>query len=295
MVQPRYTIIVLPNAKTGLRKVRISNRFLSYVLISFAVLVLTSVGLMIHFVRQSNELRKVQAENASLRASLTKSQVVAEKLTRKISALTGISMRLKQLAGLQGHGWKTSNSFPVRMGMGGVTMHGTDGGTADKMLILQKRAEDLETSLASLGVYFRKRNAELSAIPSILPAEGFLSSSFGFRKNPFTLEPGDFHEGIDISNEPGTPVVAPANGIVSYVGEKGSYGQVVEIQHDDTISTLYGHLGKTFVKTGQKVKRGEEIALMGNTGNSTGPHLHYEVHMKTQPVNPTSYVLNASK
>jgi murein DD-endopeptidase MepM/ murein hydrolase activator NlpD len=125
------------------------------------------------------------------------------------------------------------------------------------------------------------------------PAAGFISSSFGSRLNPFTNLP-DFHEGVDICNDYGTPVHATAQGTVIHAGSLGSFGQTIEIQHENGITTLYGHLAKIFVKVGQDVSRGQKIALMGNSGMSTGPHVHYEVLIHDQPVNPRPYLTRRS-
>ena len=123
----------------------------------------------------------------------------------------------------------------------------------------------------------------------MFPTEGYISSAFGMRRNQFTNMP-DFHEGIDITNDVGTPVLAPADGKVIFAGYRGNFGQVIEIQHEGDITTLYGHLHKILVKPEEKVTRWQEIALMGNTGKSTGPHLHYEVHVRHQAVNPRAYL-----
>jgi len=100
----------------------------------------------------------------------------------------------------------------------------------------------------------------------------------------------DFHEGIDICNEYGTPVLATAQGTIIHAGTLGSFGQTIEIDHANGITTLFGHLAKIYVKVGQEVNRGDKIGLMGNSGMSTGPHVHYEVRVHDQAVNPKPYL-----
>jgi murein DD-endopeptidase MepM/ murein hydrolase activator NlpD len=100
------------------------------------------------------------------------------------------------------------------------------------------------------------------------------------------------HEGLDISNRVGTPIVAPANGIISDVGNDIAVGKVVVIFHGFGMTSRYGHLNKVFVKVGQRVKRGDKIAEVGMTGKTTGPHLHYEVKINGVPVSPVRYILN---
>jgi len=136
----------------------------------------------------------------------------------------------------------------------------------------------------------RQRNL-LSSTPSIRPTEGWLSSGFGYRVSPFTgLR--EFHKGLDIAGHKGTEIIATADGVVTFVGRNGSYGKMMKIDHGHGLITRYGHIQKTLKKRGEAVKRGDVIALMGNTGRSTGPHLHYEVLLNGLPVNPKKYILN---
>jgi murein DD-endopeptidase MepM/ murein hydrolase activator NlpD len=130
-----------------------------------------------------------------------------------------------------------------------------------------------------------------AATPSIWPVQGWVSSPFGARTSPFTGK-REFHKGLDISAPNGTPIYAPAKGNVIFTGRDGGYGLSMMIDHGSGIKTRYAHLHSIAIKRGQKVTRGELIAYVGNTGRSTGPHLHYEVRLNGVPVNPMRYVLN---
>ena len=136
----------------------------------------------------------------------------------------------------------------------------------------------------------KKKNL-LASTPSIRPVEGWVTSGFGYRKSPFTGK-RDFHAGLDISNKTGTEIIATADGKISYASRKSLLGNLVTIDHGYGRVTRYGHLNKILVKRGQRVKRGDVIAHMGNTGQSTGPHLHYEVRINGTPVDPVKYILN---
>ncbi len=127
--------------------------------------------------------------------------------------------------------------------------------------------------------------------PAIRPTEGWISSGFGYRKSPFTGK-REFHKGVDIANRKGTPILAPAEGTVSFVGKKGSFGNLIVIDHGYGIITRYAHIEKITCKRGDIVQRGDVIAQMGNSGRSTGPHLHYEVRLNGVPVNPSKYILD---
>lgn len=123
-------------------------------------------------------------------------------------------------------------------------------------------------------------------VPSIWPTQGTVSSPYGLR-----FGGTEFHQGIDIAAETGTPIVATADGVVTSAGWNGSgYGNMVDIDHGDGITTRYGHASAVAVLPGQRVRRGEIIAYVGSTGYSTGPHLHYEVRVDGQPVNPAGYL-----
>ena len=121
--------------------------------------------------------------------------------------------------------------------------------------------------------------------PSIWPTQGYVSSPYGLR-----FGGTEFHRGIDIAAEMGTPIVAAADGVVTAAGWNGGYGNMVDVDHGSGVVTRYGHASAVAVTVGQQVRRGQVIAYVGSTGRSTGPHLHYEVRVGGQPVNPAAYL-----
>ena len=131
----------------------------------------------------------------------------------------------------------------------------------------------------------------LACTPAICPSTGWITSRFGYRISPFTGQ-REFHKGVDIASRKGTPIVASADGIVSSISFKGQMGRVLVIDHGHGMVTRYAHIDKALKKRGEPVKRGETIALVGSSGRTTGPHLHYEVLLNGIPINPTKYILN---
>jgi len=127
--------------------------------------------------------------------------------------------------------------------------------------------------------------------PTVWPVEGKLESGFGGRRNPFGGGSYEFHSGQDIDAPWGAPVIAGATGRVSFVGWQNGYGQLVVIDHGSGLTTRYGHLSQITVSVGQMVKRADFLGRVGSTGRSTGPHLHYEVRINDEPVNPLQYLL----
>jgi murein DD-endopeptidase MepM/ murein hydrolase activator NlpD len=135
----------------------------------------------------------------------------------------------------------------------------------------------------------------LASTPAIRPIsrgeKSWVTSKFGFRQSPFTGQK-EFHQGYDISCREGTPIMATADGVVIFASRKGLLGNTIIVDHGHGMITRYGHCQKFLKKRGEKVKRWEPIALVGNTGRSTGPHVHYEVRLNGIPVNPFKYILN---
>jgi murein DD-endopeptidase MepM/ murein hydrolase activator NlpD len=136
---------------------------------------------------------------------------------------------------------------------------------------------------------FSNLQIDRTNVPSLWPVRGQITAGFGQRMDPFSGE-GAFHAGVDISVPFGTKVIAAADGIVLEAGPEAGYGNEILIDHGDGLSTKYGHLSAIFVVVGQMLKRGQTIGAVGMTGKTTGPHLHYEVHIHDTPVNPTKYL-----
>jgi len=147
-----------------------------------------------------------------------------------------------------------------------------------------------EVRQQDLLLALRENRDALSSMPTIWPVVGFVSSSFGWRSGPFGGR-GQFHKGLDITNRIGTPIIVPAQGLVTLSGRDGAYGFSVEINHGSGIVTKYGHMQRCAVQEGQWVKRGEIVGYVGMSGRTTGPHLHYEIRLNGVPVDPMRYIL----
>lgn len=152
-------------------------------------------------------------------------------------------------------------------------------------------AEGQETSLAGLVKALESKRHRLASSPSIWPAKGWLTSRYGYRTSPFTGRE-QFHAGLDIAGARGTDVVATARGKVVFTGKRGPLGNCLTIDHGYGVRTQYGHVDEFFVKRGEKVERGDKIASLGNTGRSTGPHLHYVVEVNGKTRNPLDYIFD---
>jgi murein DD-endopeptidase MepM/ murein hydrolase activator NlpD len=155
---------------------------------------------------------------------------------------------------------------------------------------LSKQAMVQERILDELSQAAEQRSSRWASTPSIWPVKGWVTSGFGPRISPFTEKPA-WHDGLDIGAAPNTPVHAPAQGRITSTAYDPKLGNTVRVDHGYGVETLYGHLAKALVKEGQRVDRGDVIALVGSSGLSTGPHLHYMVKVNGQPLDPTKYIL----
>ncbi|WP_329903916.1 M23 family metallopeptidase [Porphyromonas pogonae] len=150
------------------------------------------------------------------------------------------------------------------------------------------------TEINEIADHYEKRLSDLKntveAVPLGRPADGAISSRFGYRRNPFSGRGSEKHMGLDFRGSVGDTVKTTADGIVIFAGRKGGYGNCVVVRHCHGLSTLYGHLSRVKVNVGDSVKTGELVGLLGSSGRSTGPHLHYEIIKGTERINPETYV-----
>lgn len=213
----------------------------------------------------------------------------------QVARLDAVGQRLTQMAGLVG-GEFDFNKPPAQGGP-----ENKDGATTIK-------PSELVTQMDKLALTLQDRSEQLDVLESMMIAnhvqaefrpEGrpanttFITSTFGVRTDPFTGEQ-TFHKGVDLAGSEGEPVVATAAGVVTWAGERGGYGNMVEIDHGNGLVTRYGHNERVVVKVGQTVRRGQEIALLGSTGRSTGPHVHFEVLVNGHQVDPMKYLNKTS-
>jgi len=243
------------------------------------------------FTRQAQEIdsakRVAQANIDALSAKVGELQA-------HIIRLDALGQQLTRMAGLN-HGEFNFSKPPAEGGpeTSGPVQHVAVPDFISNLGQLSAQINNREQQFTVLESLLMNRNVRLLAMPSGPPViEGYESSPFGMRIDPFTGELS-FHPGIDFAGPEGEPVEAAAAGVVTWAGPRSGYGNMVEIDHGNGYATLYGHSEKVLVHVGEVVKKGQEIALLGSTGRSTGPHVHFEVLYNGKPVNPARFV-NAS-
>ena len=288
-----------PNAKV--RTLSISKSVIKSALLSVAGVILLSFYLIYEYndvkdkvwelqsMREELMQQKAQVQNFALNILDYKRQMfllrdLDTKLRRAVSL--GPRDRAQQVLGIGG---------PDELGLQNLTSMGEKKQAEalremhQELTQLKGAASKQEASLQMLIEYFEDKRSLYASTPSVWPVHGWVTSPFGNRTSPFSGIM-KFHEGMDIAAQTGTPVVAPADGVVIKAGFSTGYGNMVEISHGYGIRTIFGHNTRLNVKAGQRVKRGDVISYVGDTGTSTGPHLHYEVRLNGLPVNPIKYL-----
>ncbi len=272
-----YAFIVARTSRSRAYMRRICVPKLWLKLSAFAAIAI-ACGLLYGFYGLTQQARhlRIEHENQRLRVENDKQRQELQHLNNRIDAVEDTSRRLAERSGV----------IPSQS-----DLHG-QGGPAIRLDSASALAA-LEAKMTRLEREFRVYEDALrrsGMIPTLCPVNGKLEAGFGARRNPFGRRGYEFHNGQDIVVPWGTPVVCAAGGSVAFAGWQRGYGQVVYVDHGGGVSTRYGHLSRIDVRQGQTVARGEEIGRVGSTGRSTGPHLHYEVRINNEPVDPRPYL-----
>lgn len=286
-----HTIILVPHARARLRKWRVSNRQIVFLGSLLVVVTLAAAFFTWGFFTRtvdSAEIDRLRGENEELRqVNLTFEQSVL-KLQQQLADYEDRTMELAIVAGLD----------PTAQGEAGAGAEAGIGGedlaATEDLGSLEMRASRLDGVLDEVETHLQEQLRWISSTPAITPAPGILTSGFGMRQDPLTRN-RTFHAGLDIAASPGAPVRATADGVVTRAGRNGGLGKAVFISHGFGLSTRYGHLSKLAVEPGIRVARGDVVGYVGNTGRSTGYHLHYEVHLDGKPVNPVGYLMDRTR
>jgi len=298
----QITVVVIPENTSRISQLKFSKAFLAFS-ICFIVVCLTAISVIVH---DYFRLRKTLPSLHALEREVTDQRSQIQAFAKKIGTLKSDMMTLQEfekkirvIANVE-----RSPEQDAVFGIGGSMLEDLDTSLSltnkHNSLLRQMHAQveylhEASTiekgAFTELHKYLLGQKSLLASTPAIRPTTGWVSSGFGYRISPFTgLK--EFHQGIDIATRLGTAIIAPADGTVTSVTRKGNLGRAMMITHGYGMATRYGHLKKWLVTRGARVKRGDKIALVGNSGRTTAPHLHYEVHLNGIPVNPVKYILN---
>jgi murein DD-endopeptidase MepM/ murein hydrolase activator NlpD len=306
-------IILVPNSQRGKgRNTTLSHRHL--ILIALVVLVALPVLVGVVAYRAQDMLSAYNADSllaahrrelAAQRAAVSETKRNAEahlnalaqrlgQMQAQMMRLNALGARLTRMAGLDAREF----NFSVEAAMGGPEKSAAAANPPELMDSLDRVTREIERQqerLSALENLLLDRKLNAAVTPSGWPVEGgWISSGFGVRADPFNGHQSQ-HDGVDIASNLGSPVHAVGDGVVSHSGEKAGYGMLVEVTHESGLITRYAHTSAVLVRVGDRVQKGQSIALVGTSGRSTGPHLHFEVVRNGTAVNPMRYLQQATK
>jgi murein DD-endopeptidase MepM/ murein hydrolase activator NlpD len=289
-LRKRFYIFFVARDEAGqLRKISIPVQYLYILLAGVAIGALSLTGIassytrMLYKVAHYNQLR---TEQEQLKDRYSRLEQVAKERDIQVASLGSLASEVSALYGLK--------SDPVMVTASTEQIQNAQvHSSLDQLYALKNTALTGAASVGiSLGLTRNSTTADwirANSAPNLWPVEGQITGSFGERIDPFNGE-GAFHSGVDISAGIGCPVIAPADGIVTFADFLGGYGRAINVDHGHGISTRYGHLSSFAVTAGQYIHRGDTIGYVGASGRATGPHLHYEVRINDVPVNPYKYL-----
>ena len=289
-LQKRFYILFVARGDDGqLRKISIPVHYLYLFVVGAAIGFLSLTGIASSYTRmllkvsRYNELR---TEKDQLKDNYSRLEQVAKERDVQVASLGSIASDVSALYGLKSEATLvTASADQIQAAQ--VTS------SLDQLHALRTSALSGATMVGlTMGLTRNATTADwfkANSAPNLWPVEGQVTGSFGERIDPFNGE-GAFHSGVDIGSSTGTRIIAPADGVVTFTDLLGGYGRAIIINHGNGITTRYGHLSGFAVSAGQTVHRGDTIGYVGDSGRSTGPHLHYEVRINDTPVNPYKYL-----
>ncbi|HEX7535241.1 MAG TPA: M23 family metallopeptidase [Syntrophales bacterium] len=295
-----YTFLIIPKKKSSAKRLTLSNKVLKGIAFCIMAVILASMYTYYDYIR----IKRDKIELERLRRQTREQKVQIDELAEKVN---NFAIRMEELSQLDKNIRTIANVEDKRykgqiLGIGGSISDETKirahAETDERMVIakvdqnldqLSKDAVEQKNSFHELFKFLKKQKSILAATPSIWPVQGWVTSEFGFRSSP--IGGGrEFHKGIDIATRMGVHVVAPADGLVSEIAYDRDVGHMVKIDHGYGMTSWYGHLLRTAVNQGNMVKRGDVIGYVGNSGRSTGSHLHYSLILNGIPINPRKYL-----
>jgi murein DD-endopeptidase MepM/ murein hydrolase activator NlpD len=300
MPKNSYTLLILPKKNSSAKKISLSSALVRGVTIFVMGLLLFIMYFSydyIHIRREQTELVRLKQQTVEQRRQIDGLVAKVDQFAVKMDELKQVDKKIRIMAKLV-----TGKDKDQLLGIGGPVSEENRLRSKivadDKAMIavigrhvdlLMDDAASREQSFAYLLAYLQEKKSLLAATPSSWPVLGWVTSEFGRRTSPFGSE-AEFHKGIDIATRVGRPIQTPADGIVAEVAYQHDVGQMIRIDHGHGVSTFYGHLSKAAVRIGTTVRKGDRIGYVGNTGRTTGSHLHYAVMLSGVPVNPRKYL-----
>lgn len=332
MSKPSVTVLLVSNQEGRTRRLVVPLNWFKVGGFVGALLILTAfAGLLDYFglLAQALENKRLRAENAQLKKQFTVVETKVSSLESSLERVKTFTTKLKLITNMEASdrvtrlsmnpspepGQQVEEYEPMDQRSSSQEMIKQDVLFAQKKPVDEHKGEIVaenaqeygtlvvridkavketqlkEQSVIELWESLSERQSLLNATPNVKPARGWITSKFGYRMAPFTGKM-TLHAGLDIAAAPGSPIYAPADGVVTFAGWDESYGKLVSIDHGYGVTSRFGHTSQMYVQVGQKINKWDVIAAVGTTGRSTGPHLHYEVRINGTPVDPANFILD---
>ena len=301
-----FTVILMPRGVRGkYTTLALSKKNIQIILTVSGVMLFLLLFVLVDYAsvkRKAFFAKKYEVENKSQAQKIALLEGGMKDLQGQLQRFENYKRKLNIIAGLE------SPMALKEVGSGGSSINPTGLGVTiprntlapavspkevsvpGKISSLKSKAAGIEKNLDFLYKFFREQEKTLASSPSIWPTKGIITSNYSWRKDPFTGS-REFHAGIDIATQTGNRVIVSADGLVIQSTFRKDYGNYIIVLHNNGTKTLYAHLKSCLVKPGARVTRGQSIGLVGSTGKSTAPHLHYEVLVNNKPINPMDYIL----
>jgi len=258
--------------------------------LAFFVMVVWHGDLVAHNLELKRQESRMRASLLDLGKSLEEARMRLGQSQKKLAGIEDLAreqnLKITPSAGLGGPSSSATSGASSTVGGQDSEIRDIVAGIGE----LKQQTDEVARETENVSKVLVPHLEQMAKMPTIWPVKGFVASAFGSRSDPIVGE-AEYHTGIDISAPYGSPVVAPAEGLVVYTGWENGYGQTIEISHNSGLMTRFGHLSKILVTPGQTVKRWQKIGQVGTSGRTTGPHLHYEILKDAHPVNPRRYIL----
>ncbi len=296
MAKKHYSFIIVPHSKGESKKITFTEKKVKILVGVLSFIVILFTLFLVDYFTMNVTRQKYKAlteENAQQKETITQYKIAVNRLRKDIDNFESYAKKINVMAGLK------SPEVLRELGVGG-------GGRGDDQALnpqtvpqdsglrkaesISQKAQGVEKNLDTLVNFFEDKTYLLGTTPSIWPTNGYWSSAFGKRNDPFTRKQ-EFHYGIDVAASHGSPIFATADGYVLKIKTENTGGKLIILNHGGGVTTVYCHMSEFNVKVGQKVKRWDVIGFVGQTGKAIGPHVHYEVRLNGKAVNPEKYIV----
>jgi murein DD-endopeptidase MepM/ murein hydrolase activator NlpD len=291
-IAKNYTVIIIPEKGARTKTLNLSIKALKITTTISFILVIVMCFFLFRYMHLSKTASALEEKDKYIKTLEEENKEKQEKINNFSTYENTIKIKLNELENLEkdikSKIDKSTSSIDANQIY--ATPKNPNAAVINNGDVLVKEMDKKILSFSQINKDVSRALAREKFIPSFIPCKGNISSEYGTRRDPFNNKLSDFHAGVDISCDYGTKIYAAASGTVIFSGYRSGYGNSITIDHKNGLRTIYGHASKLEVESGQTVEKGDLIALVGSTGSSTGPHLHFEIRRNDNPIDPLEFI-----